>query len=145
MTFVLPNIVQVADAETYDHLVGLGLGDRRIEWREQAGCKYLISMDGNGATCSRVAAALKSNSVLLKYDSPYQLFYFKGLRSWDNFIPVQEDQDVLDIMALGARRPRKMASVAKRGRRFYARFLNRPFCELYVAELLKAYSDALKV
>ncbi len=143
VTFVLPNVVQFADAETHDYLVGLDLGRGRIEWKEQARCKYLLSMDGNGATCSRVAAALKCNGVLLKYDSPYQLFYFKGLKPWRHFVPIQSDVDVLDLLALADREQRKLSSAARRGAKFYKKYLNMQFCDLYTAELLKLYSSTV--
>ena len=63
VTFHLPKIVQHDSEDTADLIRALGVTGVPLSWREQFGYKYLLSMDGNGATCSRVAIALKSQSV----------------------------------------------------------------------------------
>ncbi len=68
--FLLPSIVQCDNEKTRDLIREMGFGQGgRIPWRHQLTHKFIISMDGNGATCSRVVLALRSNSVLLKYSS----------------------------------------------------------------------------
>jgi hypothetical protein len=64
--FELRKIVQVDSEETADLLRNMGFGDDRyISWDEQLESRFLLSMDGNGAACSRVLVALASNSVLV--------------------------------------------------------------------------------
>ena len=79
VTFHLPKIVQYDTEETADMVRALGVTGSPASWKDQFSYRYLLSMDGNGATCSRVAIALKSRSVLIKYASDFQLFYFDGL------------------------------------------------------------------
>jgi hypothetical protein len=42
-----------------------------MSWREQLRHRFLLSLDGNGAVCARLAIGLKSNSAVVKYRSPY--------------------------------------------------------------------------
>jgi hypothetical protein len=43
---------------------------------------------------------LKSNSVILKYDSPHDLYYSPILRQWVHYIPIENDKDILNIIEL---------------------------------------------
>ena len=63
--FLLPSLSQCVDAEAEQALRDLGFGGSQIPWSEQFLHKFIISVDGNGAACSRIVIALKSNSVLL--------------------------------------------------------------------------------
>jgi len=54
VTFELPGIAQCDSPETERLIENLGITGRRRSWHEQFGSRYLISIDGNGATCSRV-------------------------------------------------------------------------------------------
>ena len=68
-----------------------------FSWTTSLRFKYLLSLDGNGATCARVFKILRSNSVLLKMEQkpPFseksELFYFAGLEAWRHYVPVTED------------------------------------------------------
>jgi hypothetical protein len=84
--FLLPKLCQCANPEAERALRDLGFGGPPIQWSEQFGHKFIISVDGNGATCSRVVIVLKSNSVLLKYDSPHRLYHSHGLLPWRHYI-----------------------------------------------------------
>ena len=141
MTFSLPNIVQCTSAAAEEAIRALDVGRRRIERSEQLKFKYLISLDGNGATCSRVAIALRSNSVLLKYASPHQLFYFQDMLPWVHYVPIDRDSDVERIIEDGTRRPERYRRIARNGGRFFLQHLQRSHCELYVAALLKQYAS----
>ena len=67
--FRLPSITQTASADVRSMLESLPFCRKpRMAWKEQLQAKFLLSIDGNGATCSRVVIALASNSVLLKYE-----------------------------------------------------------------------------
>ena len=85
--------------------------------------KFIISMDGNGATCGRVAIALKSNSALLKYNSRHVLYYFRHLIPWRHYIPIDKDSDVEDIIRMELDNPGLFRFVASEGREFAERYL----------------------
>ena len=79
-------------------IVAMDLGKERIPWSEQYRHMFLLSMDGNGATCSRVISSLKSNSVLIKYQSDSILYYFSALEPGTHFISVNDDRDIEGIL-----------------------------------------------
>lgn len=141
VAFDLPNVVQCDSPETAAALKALGLPSRRRSWAEQFRHKFLISMDGNGATCSRVAIALKSNGVLLKYDSPHVLHYFSELIPWRHYIPIAGDAEVEEIVAAERRSPGLFRAVAEEGRAFYERHMRRESAFAYTAALLSVYAD----
>ena len=143
VVFLLPNVVQCDSEETEVAVNALGLGQAFVSWPEQLSYRHLISIDGNGATCSRVAIALHSNSTLLKYDSDYELFYFKGLQPWVHFVPISEDADVEAVVADSLRCPLRYARLARQGRRFFRAHLSRRACRRYVAALLRGYVEML--
>lgn len=93
--FRLPSIVQCDSSETEDYLKRqeYTLGGF-IDWSEQLKYKFIISVDGNGPTCTRVASVLLSHSVLLKYKSEWIVYYHRLLRPYINYLPVMSHCDV---------------------------------------------------
>lgn len=142
VTFRLPNIVQCESPEVEACLRESGIGDGALTpFEDQLAYKFVISMDGNGATCSRVVMALASNSVLLKYESQYELFYFSAMEPWRHYIPIRSHQDVLNIVEAERRTPGMFGNIAAEGRRFAERLLRRPALYLYTANLLRRYQN----
>ena len=141
--FRLPNVVQCESEEAAAAVRALDVGGDYVPWSEQMRYRHILSIDGNGATCSRVAIALRSNSTLLKYDSDHELFYFKGLKPWVHYVPIAEDGDVEAAVADSGRRPHRYARIARAGRRFFERHLGRIPCRRYVTALLEGYVDLL--
>ncbi|MBV9784199.1 MAG: hypothetical protein JO264_10305 [Acidisphaera sp.] len=137
--FRLPNIVQCVTPEAADELREMGFGVGPMSWTDQEGSRLLLSMDGNGATCSRVALSLKSNSALVKYDSPHRLFYFSEMVPWRHFIPVGTDEEVLALVRLELAHPGYFRHVADEGRQFHERFLTREAALDYTAAVLREY------
>ena len=142
--FRLPNLVQCEGAEAEALARAMGFGDGvHVPWTEQFRHRFIISMDGNGATCSRVALALMSNSVLVKYASPHLLYYFSGLQPWRHYLPVAGDEEVLRIVRLERERPGLFEPVARAGREFAEQYLTREAITQYTADLLRLYSQIL--
>lgn len=145
ITFELPVIVQCDSAEAEAMVAALGLGSRRREWAEQLPCKYLVSMDGNGANCSRVAVALRSNSVLVKYNSAWQLFYFRGIEPWRHYLPVRRDDDVVTIIGQARNARVRDAAIAGESAQFARDYLSEAACGRYTAELMRRYFELFGV
>ncbi len=137
--FKLPIITQCATDAAAEHIRALGFGEGAYDWGYQFGYKFMISMDGNGATWARNALALKSRSVLLKYDSPYELYYSGGLIPWLHYIPIGSDQQVIDIVRMERDRPGRFRYVGEEGRAFYRRYLTRRGVMTYVSRLIETY------
>ena len=112
----------------------------QASWQEQFRHKFIISIDGNGATCSRVVLGLRSNSVLLKYKSDYQLYYFQALVPGLHFIPISGHQNVVDIVAKERSAPGTYGAIAAAGSAFANTYLTRDAIEFYAACVLYLYA-----
>lgn len=144
VSFDLPMLVQYENEDTAAYLRELGFGSGQgITWEDQLENKFILSMDGNGATCTRISIALSSNSVLIKYNSPNTLFYFSGLVPWCHYIPVEDHQDVLTVIALERGNPGYFDSITHAAHRFESTYLTRYSCLQYTAHLLRLYRDLL--
>ena len=140
VAFHLPNIVQFSNEEAKILLEQKPYCRKDfMSWQEQLQRRFIISMDGNGATCSRVAIALASNSVLLKYDSAEQLYYFRGLQPWLHYVPVPDDAAVDKLLDMEALTPAIFEAIARNGRRFATEYLSRERVTDYMVKLLIAY------
>ena len=142
VVFHLPNIVQVNDPEAVALIEGLGVKGRYWSWAEQLGYKFLISMDGNGATCSRVVLALLSNSVLLKYVSQHLLYYFRGMTPWEHYIPIERDIDVNFLIAEYDQNSVMFNRIVRQSQEFAHRYLSRLNVLRYTATLGSLYLEA---
>lgn len=137
--FKLPSIVQCTD-EAKKFLETYPFCDcSKISYEEQFKHKFILSIDGNGATCSRIALTLKSQSVLLKYDSTSILFYFKKLIPWHHYIPVHKDADVETIIEM-EKEQSKFGYIAQNANEFYQQYLQRDKQIEYTACLLHYFS-----
>jgi hypothetical protein len=140
--FRLPSIVQVSSPEALTILQAEPFCQKsRLEWNQQLQLRFIISMDGNGACCSRVVRALLSNSILLKYDSDNILYYFSGLQPWVHYIPIAEDRDVERIIEFESRYSADFEQIAAASRHFASTYLNRDSVYRYTAKLLLLYED----
>jgi hypothetical protein len=143
--FFLPSIVQCESDEARQLLEQMGFGSgKKISWRAQLKHKFLISIDGNGATCSRVAIALKSNSVLLKYNSPHLLYYFHHMIPWQHFIPVAQDGDIERVVQMELEDPGLFRNIAHQGRMFAEKYLTKAAVGRYAAELIRFHAGSFQ-
>jgi hypothetical protein len=139
--FRVPNIVQCDSQETDGLIRALGICGEVTSFQDQLQRKFIISMDGNGATCSRVAITLKSNSVLLKYDSAYLLHYFDKMLPWLHYIPIYKDEDVENVINLERSCPGYFDFIAQEGKNFFDRFLGKAMVLKYTSELIGMYAN----
>jgi hypothetical protein len=138
--FRLPVIIQCSSPEAEAILRAQAFCQKPgLSWDEQFSSRMIISMDGNGATCSRVAVALHSNSVLLKYHSDEVLYYFGGLQPWVHYVPVVNDSDIDQIVEMETRDADMFARIAENGRSFAQSFLTANALRSYTAMLLLRY------
>ncbi len=135
--FRLPAIVQCTDTAAEALLRASPFCQRpRLDWATQYRYRFLISMDGNGAPCSRQYLALRSQSALLMYESPNLLFYFRGLVPDTQYVPIRQDQDVERVIAAELASPGNFRAVAENGRSFANTYLTQEMRRRYMAMLL---------
>jgi len=134
--FRLPRIVQCESDDVVAMVAALGVGGEPMSWQDQFQYRFILSMDGNGATCSRVAIGLLSRAALAKYESQFQLYYFAALTPWRHYIPIVQDEDVEHIVEEEQRRPMTFAPVAEEGATFARRYLGRMGNRDYMLDLI---------
>ena len=138
--FHICDAVQCDGADTVELLRSQPYFRPRISWEAQLACRYLISVDGNGATCSRIVNTLRSGSVLFKSDSPHRLYYFDGLRPYEHYVPVNDLNEVeraVDDLEGGRL---SHAAIIGAANRFFREHLTRPAVLDYTRRLLERYA-----
>jgi len=137
--FRLPRIVQCESGAVAMMVEALEVNRETCSWEQQFDYRFIISMDGNGATCSRVAIGLLSQSALIKYESPHLLYYFGALVAWRHFVPVSRDDEIPPLVQAERKYPGLFGHVAAEGREFARRYLGRSGTCNYTRELLYLY------
>jgi hypothetical protein len=112
----------------------------QMRWEDQLRHRFLISIDGNGAACSRLVKSLFSNGVVIKYDSPYELYYFPALKPCRDYLLVRQEEDVERTLDAEAAQPGTFKHIAQAGQRFARRYLTIRSVMDYTARLLRAYA-----
>lgn len=136
--FRLTSIVQCSE-QARAVLRAEGFGAGRTTWAETYESKFGISLDGNGAACSRPATILRSNSVLLKYYSNNFLYYSKIMKLDKHFISINTDEDVIDIVQTEMRSPGAYEHVSQAGKELREQLLCRTAVLAYTGALLRIY------
>lgn len=68
-----------------------------VSIEEHFAYKYLIDIDGNSCTYSRLFWILSSNSLCLKQESNHQQWYYKALIPYQHYVPFKKDlSDLLE-------------------------------------------------
>lgn len=143
VSFTLPVVTQFKDEAAKLAIESLNVGGSNLSWAEQLGSRFLICVDGNGASCSRVYRALRSNSVPVKFESSNVLHYFSGLMPHREYIPVHQPSQVLDVLRTEKAQPGYYESISQNGQRFANVYLTREALTTYTGMLLIEYSAAL--
>lgn len=141
--FRLPRIVQ-STPEAEQLLREMGFGTGEVSWPEQFQHKFVISMDGNAGACSRVTNVLKSNCVLLKYDSRHTLHYSRHFVPWLHYIPIGHDKDVDVILGIEKNRSGFFEFISVEGNKFYRAFLDKERIFDYTGALLRMYNHSFE-
>jgi Glycosyl transferase family 90 len=141
--FQIANATQCLTDEAKTYLMQQRYFSSFVSWQEQLRHRFLIVMDGNGATCSRLVKGLMSNSVVIKFNSPHELYYFPALKPERDHLLVENEQDLERIVVREAAHPGSFKAVALQGQQFAAKYLTVGSVMDYTALLLKSFA-ALK-
>jgi hypothetical protein len=138
--FVIANAVQCLSEEARALLMSQPYFSSRVSWGDQLRHRFLISMDGNGAACSRLVKGLQSNSAVIKYDSPRELYYFPALKPGSDYLLADKEEDVERVVEAEAASPGAFSGVAESGRRFAEKYLTIGSVMGYTARLLTTFA-----
>lgn len=140
INFLIGAAVQCEGPAAEDLLRSQPYFSHPVSWLEQLTSKFIISIDGNGATCSRVVNALRSRSVLLKFSSPNLLYYFRGLEPWHHYIIVDTTADIERVINDDLGQHSRFVRIADNANEFSDRFLSFDPVHWYGAKLLMRYA-----
>jgi len=140
VSFRIANAVHCLSEEAKALLMSQPYFSSQVGWEDQLRHRFLISMDGNGAACSRLVKGLRSNSAVIKFGSPYELYYFPALRPGGEYLLAEKEEDVERIVETEAASPGVFKEVAESGRRFAEKYLTIGSVMDYTARLLTAFT-----
>lgn len=87
--------------------------------------KYLIDIDGNSCSYSRMAWILYSNSLLMKHASIYKQWYYKSMQPYVHYLPISENFSNLQEQYIWAETNQDAAqTIADNGRIFAKKIFN---------------------
>jgi hypothetical protein len=109
--------------------------------------RYLIDVDGNGSSWSRLRWLLRSGSLVLKQSSEFLQWYYPWLEGGRHYVPVAHDlSDLAATIEWARAHDDEARAIAEEGRRFAWRHLGRAEALLYllaVVEGVAALNSAL--
>lgn len=122
-----------------------------LSLEQQSLYKYIVHIDGHVAAF-RLSAELNTGSVLLKVDSPYQLWFSEDLIPYTHYIPVKSDlSDLLSQIEWCRTHDAECQQIATNARAFYQShlhedgmldYLQRLLCQLRSASTAYTYSPS---
>lgn len=138
--FQIANATQCLSEEAKTVLMSQPYFSSYVSWEEQLRHRFLIVMDGNGATCSRLVKGLMSNSVVVKFDSPHELYYFPALTPGHDLLVVHTENELEHIVEREAAHPGNFRDVSQNGQQFATKYLNMVSVMNYTALLLNSFA-----
>ncbi|MBU2993417.1 glycosyl transferase family 90 [Octadecabacter sp. 1_MG-2023] len=97
--------------------VGMSVAKRPREWFHQF--RYVLSISGND-TGSNFLSAAASNSLILKEEDGWELFYTDAFKPWVHYVPLEEGaQDVVEKLEWARAHPTESAAMARAATEVY--------------------------
>ena len=143
VVFKIAHAAHCDTEETRQLLISQPYFSTPVAWTEQLKHRFLLSVDGNGATCSRVVKSLRSQGVLVKFRSEQELYYFPLMQAGRHFLDVGEASQVRQILRTEAQEPGHHLAVATAGQAFAARYLSAAGVLDYTRLMLEQYAALL--
>ena len=107
--------------------------------------KYLVSLDGNAATGTRVPWIMLSNSVLVKQESKKIQWYYSALKPYVNYVPLKHDlTDIFKQITWMKEHDDKLKEISINAQNFASNNLMPEHIDAHVVILLNEYSKLQK-
>ena len=140
ITFRIAKAVQCLTDEARQHLMAQPYFSEYVSWKDQLQNRFILSMDGNGAACSRLVKGLRSNSVVVKYYSPHELYYFPALRPGEHYLLADNDQDAERFVDSELASPGAFKQIPANGHAFADKYLTVRSVVDYTVQLLTEFA-----
>ena len=104
--------------------------------------KYLMDIDGNSNGWERCFWALLSNSVLFKQKSPYSQWFYKALKPWVHYVPIERDlSNIKEQIAWAIEHDAEAHQIANNGAGLGQEIFERKAVFAYIHQLLTKYAE----
>ncbi|MCH9631584.1 MAG: hypothetical protein S4CHLAM37_16080 [Chlamydiia bacterium] len=141
----LTNLVQIQDPSVYKHMRKNRLKGSHATKDEHIQYKYLLDVDGNSCTYSRLYWILLSNSTCLKQITSDEQWYYAGLKPGYHYIPLKEDlSDLIEKVTWAKSHPKECEQIAKNATVFAETQLGYFDILKYIYLLLNEYAKLQK-
>ena len=108
---------------------------------EQSKYKYIINVDGH-VTAYRLSLEMGMNSVILKVDSKWKIWYSHLLKPYEHYIPIKSDMsDIVEKIEWCIKNDSTCKQIAKNARLFYEQYLSRNSILDYLQKTLFELKD----
>jgi len=135
--------VQGADANPV--LMGGGWRSDAVAPADSVRFRYLVDVDGNSSSWSRLRWLLRSGSLVLKQSSDFVQWYYRWLEPGRHYVPVARDLADLAVTIEWARaNDRAARAIALEGRRFAHAHLGRAEAFWYLLAVLEGVAGGSK-
>lgn len=112
---------------------------------DQMKYRYLIDVDGNGWTVPRCFWILLSNSLLIKQDSDWIIWYSRGVIPYKHFVPVSRyPEDIFGKIEWAINHDAEAHQIAKQASQFAQNDLSLENTYLYLYKLITEYAKLQK-
>lgn len=103
--------------------------------------KYLIDIDGNGATFHRYQWILRSNCVPIKQEDGDVQWFHSGLQPYIHYVPYKKDcSNLVETISWLRENDDSAEAIAQAGRQFALQYLDMNTTYLYLYHVLKEYN-----
>jgi hypothetical protein len=127
----------VQGAEANAALVGSEWRSSEVSPADSVAWRYLIDVDGNSSSWSRLRWLLRSGSLVLKQSSDFLQWYYRWLEPRRHYVPVAHDlTDVVATVEWARINDGAARAIAEQGRRFAHAHLGRAEAFLYLFAVL---------
>lgn len=103
--------------------------------------KYLMDVDGNTSTFARCRWILASNSVLLKVKSENRQWYYKALKTGENYIEIEEDlANLIEVISYLRENDAEAYAIAMKGQTLAKKIFSPAMRDKFILTLIHRYA-----
>lgn len=117
-----------------------GKDNRKISEIDHLKYKYLLSLDGNSATGTRIPWIMLSNSILIKQESKKIEWFYPALKPYIHYIPLKKDlTDLLKLYNWLENNQEQLKNIIKNSNHFVANNLTSNDIDMQMQIILDQY------
>lgn len=138
-------LVQMQDETAKEDIKNANVLSENVPIFDHIKYRYLLDIDGNSCTYSRLYWILLSNCVCIKQITENEQWYYKGIKPFEHYLPVNSDlSDLFEVLAWAKENPEECEIIVERSTSFAKEDLSFAAIHQYIYLLLQAYAKLLR-